>query len=164
MPDPKAIAAVHGFGSNPGWTFTLIGFFGVILAANIALIVIASSGTPSQLMAEDSYAAGLRYDETLEAARVTQALGWDWALTDCEGRACVAVFDRGGVPLDGATADAALMRMSDETLDQHLRLTQVGPGRFVLPEGLASGLWQLTLTVEKGDATGTWSRPIMLPK
>ena len=63
------------FGGDHWIPWLFVGFFGLVLAANVVMIWLAVS-TWNGLETENAYQKGLAFNQKLEAARAQAALGW----------------------------------------------------------------------------------------
>ena len=80
------------------WAF--VGGFGVVIAANVALILF-SLGSWTGLETTDAYRKGLAYNDVLAAAEAQAARGWDHAIDYGDGRLDVRLTDADGRELEG---------------------------------------------------------------
>jgi len=131
--------------------FGLLGFFGLVFAANGAFVYLALD-TFSGLSTENAYQRGLDYNETLRAAEAQRELGWRVTVTARAldgGRYRVAAdfADRRGEPLDGLAIGGSLRRPTQEGLDREIALERVAPGRYASDVTLPlAGQWDLVLS------------------
>jgi len=140
------------------WAF--VGLFGVMLAANGALVYAALS-TWTGLDTINAYDAGRQYDRVLAAQRAQDALGWQTSLTFVDagakrGRIAFALANDAGAPLDTLRVRARFFRPTHGGLDKEVALARVAPGRYaaevVLP---AAGQWELHIIATTAGGT-TW--------
>jgi nitrogen fixation protein FixH len=130
--------------------FGLLGFFGLVFAANGAFIFLALDSF-SGLSTENAYQRGLDYNETLRAAETQRALGWRVAVTSealGAGRHRIAVdfLDKRGAPLDDLAVDGSLRRPTQDGQDRPIALARVAPGRYAVDVSLPlAGQWDLVL-------------------
>ncbi|MDP6704706.1 MAG: FixH family protein [Alphaproteobacteria bacterium] len=133
----------------------LVGFFAVILVANIVFVWLALDSWTG-LDTENAYLRGLDYNRTLEQAAAQQRLGWrlDYEIVD-EGanrRLTVRLSDRDGAPIAGLRVGAQLKRPTHDGHDLALTLEPRGGGvygatfRPPLP-----GQWDLTVRAGRGE-------------
>ncbi|MBL27441.1 MAG: hypothetical protein CMM50_07830 [Rhodospirillaceae bacterium] len=128
--------------------FGLLTFFGVVMAANGALVYFAGESWTG-LTSDHSYLEGLHYNETLAAAEAQNALGWKVDVSVGEDTAktlTVVMRDAEGRPLDDLTVSGSLIRPTSEGSDQTIELTFVGDGRYATGLDLPlKGQWDLDL-------------------
>jgi len=130
--------------------FGLLGFFGLVFAANGAFIFLALDSF-SGLSTENAYQRGLDYNETLRAAETQRALGWRVEVTSealGAGRHRIAVdfLDKRGAPLDDLAVDGSLRRPTQDGQDRPIALARVAPGRYSVDVSLPlAGQWDLVL-------------------
>jgi len=134
----------------------LIAFFGIVFGVN-GMLAYRALSTWTGLEQENAYMDGLNYNQTLEARRAQDALGWTNTLTahfkDGTVDLTAQYFDRSGTPLDTLTVEAMLRRPTQEGFDQNLTLVNQGHGEYGarVPLPLA-GQWQVRLTARRGDS------------
>jgi len=130
----------------------LIVFFGVMLAANSFLVYYAldtfSGGDRS-----DPYRAGLRYNETIDAAKRQAALGWqtDMAYDDGQGRLTLNVQDKAEVPVTGLALGAMVSRPATNREDHTIDFNEVSPGVYAADIELAPGVWVISLASHREE-------------
>ena len=133
--------------------YAFVGFFGLVLAANGALIFFATT-TFSGLDQANAYQRGLAYNDALAAAREQAALGWTTDLvhtpiTASVGRLQLSVTDSLAQPVRGALVHAVLERPTNADLDFQVPLEPDGAGGYVAELAWpAIGLWDVSITVE----------------
>jgi nitrogen fixation protein FixH len=133
----------------------LVAFFGVVFAANGALVRAAIS-TFGGVETASSYKAGLQFEQDVAVAQRQDALHWQVSgeLTrDGGGQAVLDVIarDASGAPLAGLTTIAHLTHPADERLDHVIPVRSVAAGVF---HGLAQappGQWELIVDLYRGD-------------
>lgn len=144
------------------WLF--VGFFGVVLAANLTLAYVAIS-TFTGLETDGYYRKGLEYNRVIEAEHRQAALGWTVSVAfdptaERRGRLSVRAFDGSGKPLDGATVTAQLFRPTQAGYDKDITLHPAGAGsyeaEFELP---LRGQWDIrTQIAHRSDVYRTVER------
>ncbi|MBX3156626.1 MAG: FixH family protein [Deltaproteobacteria bacterium] len=134
----------------------LLGFFGVIMVANAALVHYALS-TFGGVETENAYAAGLRYQADIEAASRQAALGWQ-VTTEVGSEAGGArelrltALDAKGHPLRRLDVQAVLRHPIDSRLDHPLSFTEASLGVYVADADAAPGQWELDISLlQDGD-------------
>jgi nitrogen fixation protein FixH len=138
------------------WAF--VAFFGVVLAANGAMIWIAFA-TWTGLETEGAYQKGLAYNRTLAAAKAQEELGWrvDLSVAPTGGRLAeieLKLADRNNNVMQDARVTAAFVRPTHAGHDLELVVPHIHAGIYGADAALPfSGVWELHLTVESGDDT-----------
>ncbi|MBN9669373.1 FixH family protein [Roseibium aggregatum] len=146
--DPKAI-------TGRTVLIWLLGFFGVIFAANAVFIYLAL-GTFPGVVVESSYEAGQVYNEEIAAAKAQAELNWKVTSEfvrsgEAGGRLVVTAMDDKGVPLYGLSINALLRNPVHETADVAAVLNADGGGRYIANlENVPEGNWTLIVEIEKG--------------
>lgn len=151
-----------------GWHVlaAMLGFFGVVIAINIAFAVAAVRTFPGEDVTHP-YIQGLNYNETVAERRVQEHLGWaaTAALSRTAGGAILEVDlrTRDRQPLLGAHIDGALRWPTDAARDRAILFQEVGNGRYrARIERLSEGRWQLRARAVRNqdsldfDAELTW--------
>ena len=130
-------APPRGSGSRPSdryipWLF--VAFFGVVFAANGALVAVAVESFTG-LSTEGAYQKGLAYNRTLAEAAAQEKLGWALAadasaLKRGAGRITVTLRAHDGAPLTGAHLEARFIRPTVAGADTDLRLSETAAGFY----------------------------------
>ena len=115
--------------------------FGVILAANLAMLL-AATGTFPGLVVKNSYVASQGWDRKTKAQR---ALGWQAAAEYGDGVLRVAMTGRDGAPVRGLSVVAVVGRPASARHDVRLELTE-GAAGYDAPLVLAPGIWRVAIT------------------
>jgi len=158
-------------GSRPwtGWTvlFTLLGFFGLVFAANGVLVHEALS-TLSGVDTDSAYQAGRQYEREVALARAQDARQWrvDAKVTPAAdgARLDIVARDAAGQPLSGMDASALFERPTDRRLDREVALVEDGGGRFHGNAALAAGQWDLVIEFSRrGEQLFRSRNRVMLP-
>ncbi|GAB4577143.1 MAG: hypothetical protein Tsb0019_04810 [Roseibium sp.] len=148
MKDPKAF-------TGRTVLFWLLGFFGVVFAANAVFIYLALGSFPG-VVVESSYEAGQAYNEEIAAAKAQAALNWqvtsDFKGTGGDaGKIVVTALDADGAPLYGIELEALLRNPVNDAADVSVDFTADGGGRYIGEVGhVAPGNWTLVLQIRKG--------------
>jgi len=132
---------------------SLVGFFGVIFAANFTLATLAVS-TFGGVETKNPYQAGLAYSREIAAARAQEARHWkvDAVLSPLRDDGVtveVIAKDGAGFPLGGIDLVATFIHPADRRQDKVLSLNAVGSGRY---RGLADvhpGQWDLVVEASR---------------
>ncbi|MAK62117.1 MAG: hypothetical protein CMK09_14185 [Ponticaulis sp.] len=138
--------------------FILLGFFGVMVAVNVAFTVFAVKSFPGEQV-EKSYLQGLNYNQTLEdrAHQAEMGINTQIGLEANTGETIelISVWtDSSGNGLSNLAVNAQLIRPASEDGKLNLTLDPVGNGRYTasIPE-LSAGSWkiQMVATTTDGD-------------
>lgn len=124
--------------------FTLVGFFGVVIAVNVLMASLAGS-TFGGVVVQNSYVAGQHFNRWLEQAEHDKALGWSAkASRDGQGR---IVVQMAGVPEGTVDVAAEARHPLGRMPDRQLAFRRMADGSFVSTEALPAGRWTLRLDV-----------------
>ncbi len=131
-----------------GWhvLVSLILFFGIIIATDVAFVVLAYR-TFSGQVASNPYEAGLAYNKTLAQKARQDALGWTASIGDEGGRLSVTISDPAGRPIEGLGVTATLERPATEQGRRVIKLTPDGAGRYGAPFA-SGGAWDVRVVAE----------------
>lgn len=133
--------------------YWLLGFFGVMLVANVIFIWLALD-TFTGVASKTAYQDGLAYNERLEAAAAQQALGWEGRVTQDAQSVVLTLKDAGGAAVRGLTLQVLLQRPTHDGQDQTRVMVEAAPGRYVAPLELpAGGNWDLVISGAAADGT-----------
>ncbi len=129
--------------------YILLGFFGVIFAANGALAWLAFDSWTG-LVVDKPYERGLKYDQVLQDAAAQKALGWSVdgkfeALGQNRGRIYVVVRDKSGRPISGLNVTGILHRPTLAGFDKEIALSAKDEGYGVEFVAAKAGQWDLKL-------------------
>lgn len=139
----------------------MLGFFGVIIAANGAMTFFALSDFRGTIV-DSGYVASQDFNRDNALLAAQAARGWT-VDAEAEGaRAAVTLTDADGRPLEGLTLSAVARRPVDERLDAALTLMEVAPGRYESVERLAAGQWRLSLRAEGAGEPYAVTLPLMV--
>lgn len=124
----------------------IVGGFGIVIAVNLAMAVLASS-TFGGVVVENSYAASQEFNSWLDAAERDQGLGWDIGVTRNDaGRLVVSTAN---VPAGAVVSGVARHPLGVEA-DRVLDFEDVAGERFISRQRLPGGRWTLRLVVTAG--------------
>jgi len=147
MKDPKAL-------TGRTVLLWLLGFFGVIFAANAVFIYLALGSFPG-VVVESSYEAGQAYNEEIAAARAQETLNWqvtsDFARAGGDaGKLVVTALDADGAPIYGIELEALLRNPVSDADDVTVDFRADGGGRYVGEVAhVAPGNWTLVLQIRR---------------
>ena len=123
----------------------MVGAFGVIIAANLAMLV-AATGTFPGLVVKNSYVASQGWDARTAAQ---EALGWTATVGHADGRLAVAITGADGRPVRGLDVTAVVGRPASGREDVTLMLAEGREG-YAAPMALGPGLWRVAVTAGRG--------------
>ncbi len=147
------------------WTF--VGGFGVVIVANVVLIVFALSSWTG-LETDQAYKKGIAYNQTLEAASAQAARGWRTSLAfessgPSSGTLAVSFVDSTGNPVEGLSVTAWLVRPTHEGFDREVSLVSDRAGRYATPLDFPlAGQWQVRVEALGRDTPYRLSGRIMV--
>ena len=138
-----------------GWhvLLILIGFFGSVIAANVAFMTAAVRSFPGE-ETRNPFEQGVKYNEKLAAKAEQEQLGWSAEITDVAlagGAATIVVRvkDNHGGNILGLTMDGAMRRPTFDGEDRTVSWRRLENGDFVATAiDVAPGLWELAATAE----------------
>ena len=125
----------------------LVLFFGIIIAVNTTLAVLASASWTG-LVVENGYVASQNFNRDLAEARRQAGFGWAEELSFSNGLLQVKLKDREGRPLSRFAVSVKLERPSSDREDRHLTLFETMGGAYAMPIALKTGQWDADVTVE----------------
>jgi len=131
--------------------FATLGFFGIVIAANLAFVFLALD-TFSGTVSDRAYQEGLAWNQRLEAAAEQQERGWRGELLLAGDGLELRLTDRDGAPVGGLALTASLSRPATRAYDRSLAFIEVAPGRYAAAVDLEPGSW--LAVVEGSDASG----------
>jgi nitrogen fixation protein FixH len=123
----------------------MLGFFGVVIAVNVLMALIAS-GTWTGLVVPNSYVASQEFQAKEDAALRQRELGWRPALRFADGLISLLVSDGSGNPIDLGGVRLQVNRPVGGREDQVLDLGRTADGAYEAPLALARGVWEVTIT------------------
>ena len=127
----------------PVW---LIIAMGLVVAVNARFIAVAYNTFPGTPTADD-FDTSNDYNRVLAAVDRQNALGWRVRANDAGATPVIALADRQGQPLAGATVRANARRPLGNEADVPVVLNEVSPGQFALDTPLRAGQWDLLLRI-----------------
>ena len=145
-----------------GWHMLaiMVGFFGIIIAVNITLAVLAARSNTG-LVVEDSYKAGLTYDRDMAKARADAAIDIHPKLYFDRGMLRVALANSNGVPVEVKALNLTLGHPVSAKTDETLNFLVESTGVFTAQAKLTTGIWEGDLVATLMN-DNTWDRPIQL--
>jgi len=125
---------------------TLAGGFGIVIAVNFYMASLATGGFGG-VVVENSYVASQKYNDWLEEARQQEATGWEASVT--RGDDGLVVVSTEGTPA-GTRITATARRPLGEREVRDLTFAPTAQGAYLSNEPLASGRWNLRVTLAEG--------------
>lgn len=125
----------------------LVVFFGVMLAANSALVYYALD-TFSGGDRPDPYRSGLNYNDTIAASERQDALGWQTEVIydHRRERLTLRFVDQMETPVAGLDLAGAVSRPATDREDREVVFREVARGLYATDVALRSGLWVISAT------------------
>jgi nitrogen fixation protein FixH len=130
--------------------FLMLGFFGIVLAANVTMATF-SSITWTGLVVDNSYVASQEFQEKLDALHRQQALGWHAVLTYTAGAARLVIVDGGGNPVDLGPVTLQINRPIGAKDDRTIVLERSPAGGYAAVLDLAQGAWDAVVTAPETE-------------
>jgi nitrogen fixation protein FixH len=132
--------------------FTMVGFFGFIIATDAYLVYKAVS-TFGGIETDDAYRKGLAYNERIAEERAQQALGWTKDARLDKGELRVSIRDQNQNGVENLRITAVVGRPATNAQDRTVQLTQVGSGEYTAAVGeVEPGVWVATLEAREAQS------------
>ena len=138
----------------------MLGFFAVVLAANMTMVYFARHSWTG-LVVENSYIASQEFNEKTQKLEAMEAVDVHPDVTFEAGTLRVRLHTRAGEPVMARNVKLAIGRPSNEGQDRVVDLTERASGTFEAPQDLALGQWTGSVTAEL-PGHGEWTRPVRL--
>lgn len=129
--------------------YSMLAFFGVIIAVNITLAVFAVQ-TDNGLVVRNSYVASQDFNREMAKARAQEEMGWTMQAGLAGGVLVIRMQDRDGHDLGDLTVTAKIGRPVTARDDQTLVL-QPRDGAYAADLALKPGVWQVEAVVAHAD-------------
>lgn len=131
----------------------LVGFFGVIFAANGVLVQKALS-TFGGVETDSSYKAGQMFERDVAMAKAQDSLHWqvDAKVAPAAGGGAlldISVRDFAGAALGGLAAAVVFERPTDRRLDRTIAVHEDAAGHFRGSANVAAGQWDLVIELSR---------------
>ena len=124
-----------------------LGFFGVIISANVGLAVVSATSWTG-LVVDNSYVASQEFDLKRDAHLKQAAAGWTSIFSIEESGLRLNVVDGAGKPVDLGTVKVLVARPVGGHDDQRLTLERGPDGAFAAPITLSDGVWDVWITAD----------------
>lgn len=129
----------------------LVGGFGVVMCVNFYMASRAVDGFHGTVV-ENSYVASQQFNDWLEEAEESKALGWEANVA--RGDDGMVIVTTRAVP-DGAQVSADFRRPIGEREYAQLVFEPLADGRFRSTEQVANGRWTVRLRIEANGSRWT---------
>jgi len=135
------------------WAIAIVGLLGVNVVAMVILAVVANDGATQVIPAYYDKAA--HYDEEIDRARVSRALGWHAGVVMSGGALEVILSDAAGHAIDGAKVRVTGYHRAHAADPFDVGLAPIGGGRYRgdVPDRPGwPGLYDLTVLAERAGS------------
>jgi nitrogen fixation protein FixH len=131
------------------WVLAIVGLLGGNV---IAMIILATTAaTQSSQIIPDYYAHAAAYDDSIDQAARSRALGWTADASLSSATIDVSVRDAAGAPLAGARVHVGGYQRAHAAQRFELDLTDLGGGRYrAATTAEPAGVHDLTIVVDRG--------------
>lgn len=130
------------------WVLAIVGLLGGNAIAVAALLVSASTGGAQVIPAYYDRAA--HFDDQIDEAARSRALGWRATVTAERGLFQVDVTDAAGAPLDGARVRVTGHHRAHAARQLATVAAQVAPGRYLAAAPTHAGRHDLVIEIQRG--------------
>ena len=130
-------------------------FFGVIFAANIAMVTLGVKSFPGEDI-KQSYRQGLEYNQTIAKRNAQIATGWNADITIRDKNAIVLkLTDKSGAIMRGLRVTGSLKHPAETDKDFTLKFAQAADGTYIasIDKALLGKQWVLTTSAQQTDGT-----------
>ena len=127
----------------------LVAFFAVVIAVNVTMARFAMS-TFGGTVVENSYVASQKFNGWLAQGRTQKAMGWNVAARADAASLTISADGPLGAPLSGLKVIATLEHPLGAERSRDIALSEVAPGRYAAPHGLAAGQWLAEVRLSRG--------------
>lgn len=138
----------------------MVGFFGVVIAVNVAFAVIALK-TFTGLVVDDSYGASQSFDRETAKVAADAARDIHARIAYSDGTVKLSLVTAAGAPIAAKTLELSIGHPVGATSDVHLQLQPDGPDAFAAPATLNAGPWQGKVEANLADGTH-WARAVKM--
>ena len=137
----------HAFTGRHMWLL-VIGFFGVIIAVNVGMAIVASTSWTG-LVVTNSYVASQEFEEKRLAHQDQRAAGWQAVFTYSPGLAKLVVSDGAGNPIDLVSVTLKVNRPVGGHDDQAVVFERAPDGSYGASLRLAAGVWDALVQADE---------------
>lgn len=134
--------------------FAIIMFFGVIFAANIAMVTLGVRSFPGE-DTKQSYRQGLEFNKTIAARNTQTALGWSADITVQDLTIALHLTDRSNQTIRGLRVTGVLKHPAETDKDVTLKFAQSANGSYIasIDKALLGKQWLLLTSAQQADGT-----------
>ena len=126
-------------------------FFGVVLAVNVTMAVLAGSSW-SGLIVKNTYVASQTFDEDVARVKRMKAKGWRSELAVSPDTVAYSLTNALDVAVAADTVSADFRRPVGDDADSVIHLRRTADGSYAAGHDLAAGQWLVTVTtVRNGE-------------
>ncbi|MEM9043619.1 MAG: FixH family protein [Pseudomonadota bacterium] len=127
--------------------FIALTAFGIIIAANLAMLFAATGSFPG-LVVKNTYVASQGWNAKAEAQK---SLGWSSEVSYLDGTLIVAIEDVTGRPLGNLNLIATAGRPGTDLHDKALQIQPIGDS-YLASTSLSPGLWKISIKTKDEPA------------
>lgn len=120
--------------------FTILGFFGVVIAVNLTMATLANTSWTG-LVVENTYVASQQFNKKAEQGRAQAALGWTGKLTIAGGEVRYSLTDAGGKPVAVHGVKVLFRHPAYEAEDKSVTLAAASGLKFAAHHMPKDGVW-----------------------
>jgi nitrogen fixation protein FixH len=124
--------------------FSMLAFFGVVIAVNLTMAMLASKSWTG-LVVKNSYVASQAFNRELEQAKLQHARGWTGTISYTQGAIELKLTDRNDAPVILQDVMVLVGRPAFEQSDHRLPMQDIGNGVYRVDDALAAGIWQVSI-------------------
>ncbi len=129
--------------------FSMLAFFGVIIAVNLVMAVFANTSWTG-LVVKNSYVASQKFNGRIAAKEAQESRGWRAEIGLDDKRLRYRLTDSGGNRLTPDEVSMRISRPTHENADRVLPTRSLEDGSFLSTVLPAPGIWNV-------EATATWA-------
>jgi len=139
-------------GKHVAWAVVV--FFGVIFAANIAMVTLGVRSFPGE-DTKQSYQQGIEFNKTIAERNAQSALGWSADITVQENTIALHLKDRASQTIKGLRVTGVLKHPAETDKDIALKFAEAANGSYIAPidKALLGKQWLLLTSAQQADGT-----------
>jgi nitrogen fixation protein FixH len=126
--------------------FTMLTFFGVIIAVNVAMAWFAKASWTG-FVVENSYVASQQFNAKMAETRAQQALGWTGHFSIADGAVRYRISDAKGAAVGLEAVSVTFRRPVDDREDRTIALAREAGG-YAATHDVADGVWIVEIDAE----------------
>lgn len=132
----------------------IIVFFGVIFAANIAMVTLGVRSFPGE-DTKQSYRQGIEFNKTIAERNAQIATGWSADITVGDLTIILHIADREGQTVKNLRVTGILKHLAETDKDVTLKFAQAANGTYMAPidNALLGKQWLLLTSAKQADGT-----------